>query len=71
MGQPTALQALAATRGSNDFFVASTPAERRKSAAIRRAVNRVVRECTPEDPAALDKLKAYTFEEFHRLGGAP
>jgi hypothetical protein len=67
--RPTALQALAATRGRNEFFVPPTPAERRKWAAIRYAVNRVAQQCASGDPTALDKLKEYTLAEYHRLGG--
>lgn len=70
MSRATAIQALAATRHTNGFFVPSTPAERRKWAAIRHAVNRVADECAPGDPAALGKLKDYTLAEFRRLGGA-
>ena len=69
MTRPAAIKALAATRGRNDFFVASTPAERRKWAAIRYAVNRVAQQCAPGDPTALDKLKECTLAEYRRLGG--
>lgn len=70
MSRPTAFQALTAMRHTNGFFVPSTPAERRKWAAIRHAINRVATECAPEDPSALDKLKDYTLAEYRRLGGA-
>ncbi|MBD9376163.1 hypothetical protein [Pseudoxanthomonas sp. PXM04] len=69
MGRPTAIQALAATSGSNEFFVRPTPAELRKWTAIRYAVNRVAQQCAPGDPTALDKLKEYTLAEYRRLGG--
>lgn len=69
MSRPTAIKALAATRHTSSFFVPSTPAERRKWAAIRHAVNRVASECAPGDPSALDRLKDYTLAEYRRLGG--
>lgn len=69
MSLPTAFKALAATRHTSGFFVPSTPAERRKWAALRYAVNRVADECVPGDPTALGKLKDYTLAEYHRLGG--
>lgn len=70
MIRPTAIQALAATRHTNAFFVPPTPAERRKWAALRYAVNRVAQQSTPEDPMAIENLRAYATQEFERLGGA-
>lgn len=70
MSRPTAIQALAATRHANSFFVPATPAERRKWAAIRHAVNRVARESSPGDQMALENLRTYATQEFERLGSA-
>lgn len=69
MSRPTAVQALAATRGTSGFFVPPTPAERRKRAALRYAVNRVAQQSSPDDPMAIENLRAYATQEFERLGG--
>lgn len=70
MSRTTALQALAATRKTNGFFVTPTAVERRQWAAIRHAVNRVARESPPDDPRAIESLRSYATQEFERLGGA-
>lgn len=67
MTRPTAIEALAATRHTNDFFVTPTPEEGRKWAAMRCAVNRAATEFPPFDPQAFDSVGPFALAELERL----
>lgn len=66
MHRPTAIEALAATRSSTDFFRPTTRLERAKWEAMRYAVRRVAAEFAPGAEGAFEALRRYCTEEYQR-----